>query len=99
MTINLSSPWPKILGALGLFFTIFAMGYSNSFYQIAGLTAFNFFSMLALACNSAGTFISRQNNVTSENAGAIPETKPPTLEELKAELAAIKVRMGDKPNA
>ncbi len=91
MTIDFSKNSTKIFGLIGTFATVAAMFYSNSFVTIGGLTAFNFFSMIALMCNNAGTFISRPNGVTSEQAGAVPNP-----DEVKAQIAELQKKLEAK---
>lgn len=53
-----------VLGAL-------AVGYADSPTTfIFGLSAFKFFAMLQTTFNSVGVFLSRRDNVSSEQAGA-----------------------------
>ncbi len=88
MTIDIAKHQNKIIGIIGICASIAAMSYANSFVMIFGLTAFNFFSMVAAMASSAGVILSRPNGVTSEQAGAIPDA-----EKVKAQIAALQKQL------
>ena len=65
------SVWPKVFAGIGLVAKFIAMQYySNTTYFVYGLTAFAFWNMIGDAAVLVGVFVSRQDNMPSEIAGA-----------------------------
>lgn len=98
MTIPIAgSVWPKVFGVLGILAGACAVAYTNSFVQIGGIPAYAFFTALSLGFNSAGTFISRQDNKSSEDVGAkaLPITQS-AIDDFKAQIAELAKKLEDK---
>ncbi len=96
MTINLpsfgmaKSVWPKVFAAIGLVAKFFAVQYyTNVTFFICGLTAYAFWNMIGDAAVLLGVFVSRQDNMPSEIAGAgnVPPPVGQDDELLKAQIA------------
>jgi len=106
MTINLpnipiaKSVWPKIFGGLGILSSVFAIGYySDVKVMILGLPAYIFLTLAGQAFNSMGNFVSRQDNLSSELAGAanIPApVKTPEQIAIEAQIEELKKKLEQK---
>ena len=106
MTINLpnipiaKSVWPKAFGCLAILSSCFAVAYySNVNIFIAGLPAYIFLTILSQAFNSMGNIVSRQDNLSSELAGAanIPTpVKTPEQIAIEAQIEELKKKLEAK---